>query len=99
MFVQLFRKVEQVHRDLNAADSIGESMVELADHCRTTILQTVNECRLPKRPRPVEILHLGQSGHLEYIVKRAGGADGCSSHVVVQVEVPVVLPPGRGWRR
>src|SRR6516162_11254313 len=76
-------------------------MVEFADHGRATVFQAVDERCLPERPRPVEVLHLGQSGHFEYVLEGAGpGGDG-PPDVVVEVEVRVVLPAGRGrwWRR
>ena len=99
MLVQLFGKVEQVHRDLHAADSIGEGMVELADHRGATVFQAVDQRRLPQRPGSVEVLHLGQPGHFQYVVKRAGPGGNALPDVVVEVEVGGILPAGRGRPR
>ena len=58
-----FGRVEERHRDLYTADAIGERVVELADHCRPAVVETVDEGRVPERPSAVEAFHRREPDH------------------------------------
>ena len=91
-----FGKVEQRHPDLDTADTVGEGVVELAQHRRTSVLESVDQRDRPQRAGPVEVLHLGDPGDLEYPVEGARVRRRHPSDMEVEIEVRVVFPP---WRR
>ena len=70
--LRLLGEVEQHHRDLHAADAVGERVVQLAHQRRPTVGQPVDEGHLPQRPGMVELAHLRTPGHLEHGVERPG---------------------------
>ena len=92
-------EVEQRHADLDTADTVGQGVMELAQHRRTAVLEAVDQRDRPQRAGPVEVLHLGDPGHLEYPVEVARFRRRHPSDVEVEIEVRVVLPPWRRRRR
>ena len=88
-----------MHRDLYAADSIGEAVMELAQHGGTAVVESLDQRRGPQRPGPIEIRHGRDPGHLQHPVEGAGFGRGHPAQVEADVEVGGVLPSRRRRRR
>jgi hypothetical protein len=76
--------------------TVGEGVMELAQHRRAPILEVVYQRHRPQRSGPVEILHPGDPRHLEYPGEVARLSRSHPSDVEVEIEVEVVYP---AWRR
>ena len=54
--------IEELERELHAADAVGESMVHLHDQCRASAFEPFHQCELPQGMGVVERRHRGVAG-------------------------------------
>ena len=73
-------------------------MVDLGDDGGPTVGQAVDDGELPQRAGAVEALHADRFGEVEHVAPRTVAGRSHPAEVVVEVEVRIDLPPGRGDR-
>ena len=88
-------EVEQHHGELDAADAVGDRVVELLDDGRLAVGQALDHGELPQRAGPVEALHADRLGQVEQGAPVARRGRAHPAQVVVEVEVGVDDPAGR----
>ena len=89
-------EVEQFQHDPNAADAVGDRMVELHDDRVAPISEAVDDQAFPLRPSAVEALHRHGLDHSQQVAHRSLLGYPCEAQVVVEVKDGVDLPTGRG---
>ena len=95
LLLRVRRVVEQNLRQRDAADSVGEGVVDLLDERRPSTLHTFDHGEFPQRPVFVERCHCHRRCHIEHSPKVTWRRDDDTAQVIVEVELFVELPPRR----
>jgi hypothetical protein len=94
--VLLWATLDHALGHLQQAHAIRDGVVQLHDRGAAPALEALDEVKLPERAILVEGLHGDGLGYVEQVAHGAVARQRGPSEVEAQVEVGIVLPPGRG---